>query len=141
MKSCISCRVMMPLSSYYTHPRMADGHLNRCKACHKAASTANRHANIGRFRAYDRGRGSRQDADYLREHRQAHPERVAANSAVARAVRAGRMIKPCACWYCGSGPAVGHHADYSMPLAVSWLCQACHKQVHATTDSLNESRP
>lgn len=140
-KICIKCDVEKPLSEFYAHPRMHDGHLNKCKSCQRADVTRNRGENLERIRAYDRSRGSRMSPGYLQSYRAKHPGRAAAKSALARAVKSGAVQKPCACWHCGSQRmVVGHHADYSMPLAVTWLCQACHKQVHAMTDRIKQER-
>lgn len=37
-KPCIACGQVKPIGAYYQHPRMADGHLNKCKECQKASS-------------------------------------------------------------------------------------------------------
>ena len=37
-KKCIICGEIKPLSAYYNHPKMADGHLNKCKECTKMQS-------------------------------------------------------------------------------------------------------
>ena len=34
-KNCIICGVLKSLDEYYIHPKMADGHLNKCKDCTK----------------------------------------------------------------------------------------------------------
>ncbi len=47
------------------------------------------------------------------------------------AVQSGRIRKPPKCSKCGKVGAVeGHHADYSRPLDVIWLCRLCHSILH-----------
>lgn len=50
-----------------------------------------------------------------------------AHSAVARALRTGVLARPDKCERCEkSCKPEGHHDDYAEPLAVQWLCSACH---------------
>lgn len=53
-----------------------------------------------------------------------------------------RLIDPATtCQDCGAvGPTHGHHADYSQPLAVEWLCRRCHTMRHAGPNSVRLRR-
>lgn len=137
---------------------MADGYLNKCKSCAKRDVRKNRSEKAGQYQEYERSRANLprrvaarkayaatdRGKEAFRRARLAtwarHPERRKANMALGNAVRDGRVVKPVACLYCGSDYRVqGHHASYApdMRLAVTWLCQACHKQVHEETERYN----
>jgi len=61
--------------------------------------------------------------DYYRR----SPEKQKARKAVQTAVRRGLLVKPEECSSCGTrGRIEAHHADYSKPLDVEWLCHRCH---------------
>ena len=134
MKNCFKCNTVKLLSEFYTHPRMSDGHVNKCKECYKNDSTANRNKNIEKVRAYDRARSKEPErikaiTEITRAWRAEDSRRVLAHSSVARAVRSGGLVRQ-PCCRCGAEKTVAHHEDYDKPLEVIWLCQPCHKQRH-----------
>ena len=135
MKPCRECGEVKPLSEFYEHPEMADGHLNFCKECKRKYARLRQRTEA--VRAYDRRRAKLPHRKELRAKinrrwSQKHPERKKAHSAVNNAVRDGRLDKPDACEDCGKEGVLlhGHHEDYSQPLEVEWLCVPCHGQRH-----------
>lgn len=133
MPTCIDCGVDKPLEEFYEHPRMASGHLNKCKPCCRYAARRYRGENIEKVHAYDRERSrsperkAQQARCEIRARERDGGLKKAARAAVYRALKSGRLLRT-ACRYCGSRKVQAHHADYSKPLNVEWLCFRCHRE-------------
>tara|TARA_R110002049_G_scaffold111950_2_gene261288 strand:- start:1765 stop:2184 length:420 start_codon:yes stop_codon:yes gene_type:complete len=130
MKKCFKCNVEKPLSSFYKHRQMKDGHVNKCKECNKDDVAKHRINNLDKIREYDRARGNRQDPNYIIEWKKKYPKKYKAHCMVNNQKRAGNLHQE-PCEVCGSEKSVAHHDDYDKPLNVRWLCQAHHKQWHS----------
>jgi hypothetical protein len=147
LKKCFACQAILPFSEFYKHPQMADGHLGKCKSCHREAITQNRIKNLERIRKYDRDRGKkpeRKKAASLvsKKWRASDPRIMRCHNAVARALKSGKLQK-LSCERCGAMKTLAHHESYDEPLTVMWLCQPCHKQRHKEIDrqKLYEKEP
>lgn len=133
-KECFKCKSVKPLTEFYKHRAMGDGHLNKCKECTKNDVSKHRSENLEKIRAYDRERGKiseriKASTEINRAWRKEDQRRSRAHSAVARSIRKGELVqKPCI--QCGEIKSIAHHEDYDKPLEVMWLCQPCHKQRH-----------
>lgn len=133
-KECFKCKTIKSLEDFYKHPKMADGHVNKCKECNKNDVTANRNKNLEKVRDYDRKRAKiperiKANVEVNRAWRAQDSRRAAAHSSVSRAIRNGALVRQ-PCIRCGEEKSIAHHEDYDKPLEVMWLCQPCHKQRH-----------
>lgn len=157
MKPCIACGQTKPISMFYMHKQMKDGHLNKCKECCKLAENKRRSENLEEIRAYDRMRGSlphRLEANRLWQktpngsvsHREAnkrykekYKNRAAAKYIFGNAVRDGKIHR-LPCQVCGESKSEGHHPDYDRPLDVVWLCVLHHKAAHKLANAIERGR-
>jgi hypothetical protein len=133
-KQCFKCQTVRPLTEFYKHPAMADGHVNKCKECNKNDVLQNRLKNIDRIREYDRVRGKnaeRMKASYEISNawRKEDTRRSKCHKAVSKAIKEG-VLKRLPCEKCGETKSIAHHEDYDKPLEVIFLCQPCHKKRH-----------
>lgn len=151
-KSCFKCGETKPLSAFYKHSQMADGRLNKCKACTKSDVTKYQTKNIDKVREYNRSRGNRNPPGYYKEYyrknkeerllaqkkwREENPVIYRARNAVGNALRDKTLIKT-PCEVCGDTDNIhGHHDDYSKPLDVHWLCPKHHGEVHRKINEEN----
>ena len=134
MKTCFKCNELKPLSEFYKHSTMADGHINKCKECAKFDSNKHRSENLEKVREYDRFRDKfvhrvKQRSEVNRLWRAEDKRRQSAHNAVKRAMVSGKLVRM-PCERCGNQKSLAHHEDYDKKLDVMWLCQPCHKQRH-----------
>lgn len=132
-KVCFKCGVEKPLTDFYKHVGMADGHLNKCKECAKQDNNKYREKNIESVREYDRSRQHIDRHKNPREYRRKNPQKYKAHNAVNNAVRDGRLLKSEVCEECGEDRHLyGHHHSYEKVywLDVKWLCGKCHAKEH-----------
>jgi hypothetical protein len=143
MKTCFKCLAEKPLTEFYKHPAMADGHLGKCKECAKADSRkrgsnpdyerarANLPHRVALRKRYQQSAAGRVSTRNTRlKYVKANPLKRAAHVAVGNAVRDGKLMrKPCE--VCQRQDSHAHHDDYSKPLEVRWLCPPHHQQWHS----------
>lgn len=135
MKTCFKCGIEKPLSEFYRHPRMADGHVNKCKECNKLDNLKNRRSKEEYYRNYDCQRAKlphrKEKSLLIGKRRNAQVDGyMAAHNAVARALKRG-LLERQPCQMCGTTNHVhAHHDDYSLPLEVMWLCPVHHRARH-----------
>ena len=91
-KQCFKCGVTQPIDNFYQHPRMADGHLNKCKSCAKHDVSVNYRANRSYYQEYEREREKRSErraakSVYAKRWNRVHTDRKNAYSAERRACR------------------------------------------------------
>lgn len=129
IKRCFKCLRDLPLSEFYRHAQMADGHLSKCGECTRTDVKRHRLANLEKVRDYDRGRAHEPHRKALharvqREWKAAHPEAVRAERLAHRA----NLDRPSECEGCGRENIriEKHHPSYLEPLFVVWLCKPCH---------------
>lgn len=157
MKLCRECNVEKPLSEFYVHGQMKDGHLNKCKHCVKARidkylkanpdkkkqwalNYANSETGLKKAKAYlstEKGKAVRKNK--TNNYRKNHPIRDRARYLVSYEIQCGRLIRPNVCSCCNAEcKPHGHHDNYTKPLEVEWLCEPCHKLWHRQNKPIYE---
>lgn len=133
-KVCFKCGDEKPLGSFYAHKAMADGHLGKCKECAKKDVSERYRQTRAERASYERERFRRPERKekikaYAQSSRLRDPVKYKARIATSNAIRDGRLT-PKPCEVCGSEKTEAHHADYSKPLDVRWLCRIHHLAEH-----------
>lgn len=149
MKVCKKCSVAKSLDQFYQKANMADGHLNACIECVKTYEKNRRLKIADHLQAYENARanlphrmearrqyaqteaGKKAHHKAMQNYNKKYPLAYAAKIITGNALRDGRLIKGECCEACQATTKIeGHHDDYTKPLNVRWLCEACHKAWH-----------
>ena len=138
MKTCFKCVTEKPLSDFYKHPQMADGHLNKCKECAKKDSDDNfkrkqedPHWQIKERERQRKKQANRRDLGMVKSYKRKNDyiKTKEKYGEYLSAIKNGKLTpQPCA--VCGKDKTQGHHEDYSKPLDVVWLCIRHHQDRH-----------
>lgn len=147
IKKCFKCGEERPLSDFYKHCMMADGHLSKCKECTKrdAAERIERKKHDPDWRDKERarcrekqrrmrlaGKEPRPSAEVRRRYQEKNRHKTRARQITRRAIKAGRIPVPETCQACREKQdrIECHHLDYDQPMVVLFLCTRCHGLVH-----------
>jgi len=146
-KKCFKCGEINPLSEFYKHPQMGDGHLNKCKECTKKDARKHRKDNSEYCKEYDKKRamlphrvearkeysqtdkGKKVIYEADKRYKKNNKQKVKATRKIAYYLSKGYIEKK-PCIICGDTKAHAHHPDYNYPLDVIWLCPKHHKEEH-----------
>ena len=114
LKVCIRCQHALPYADFSPHRRTRDRLNSWCKPC---------------FAEYVRD--WRSVSDKYTPSKESDPMKYTARMRLGSAVRSGDVVRPETCPECGNTENIeAHHADYSKPLEVEWLCRMCHMSAY-----------
>ena len=139
IKTCFRCGRDLPITEFYKHPRMRDGHLGKCKKCTRADVSANYARRRRQYSEYEAKRyrepGRRAKVKkYASEYRLRNPGKAKARSKFNYHFRKGNIERE-PCEICGDENSQAHHEDYAIEnaLNVKWLCFTHHREAHGQT--------
>lgn len=135
-RKCKYCLLEFTLDKLVKNPTSKYGHMDICKKCYAKHMATIYDKSYKQKEAYQKkyrqtAKGKQASLTSTRNQIQRFPEKTKARSKLRYALLTGKILKPIACERCGDMVKLqGHHSDYSQPLAVSWLCVPCHKDIH-----------
>lgn len=119
-KICFKCHRTLPITEFYAHPRMKDGHLNKCKQCHHEDCRKYRIKmhNVPEFVEKERARSK------IKEKLRKRKKRDYKTLNVSRSLKLLKIE---------TNGLEAHHWNYNFPHSVFLLSKRAHHCVHAMT--------
>jgi hypothetical protein len=125
MKKCFKCQTVKPLTDFYKHPQMGDGHLNKCKECNRNDAALQLEKNKLNPLWVEKER----ERVRLKQLKKKGQPKTLIYAEIKRKITSGEIAKK-DCEVCGNGKTQGHHEDYSKPFDLVWLCVRHHQDRH-----------
>lgn len=121
MKECFKCHRLLSIDMFYEHPKMRDGHLNKCKDCTKRDSNINyeKHCYDESWMEKERCRGR----EKFKKYRYRYPKSYQTN----KIILSRRYIERRG--YDLSGKVI-HHWNYNLPYSVFVMSPRAHRRIH-----------
>lgn len=132
-KICFKCRKVLPLTEFYKHSQMSDGHLNKCKECTKNDVKGNylSNKNNNGFLEKERKRGrikyhqlyssntKKSNKDSIKNYRDKYPEKYQVYKMSINLKNTDKALEK-------------HHWSYNVEHAknVIWLTKKDHSKAH-----------
>ena len=123
-KKCFKCGRVLPLDEFYKHPRMKDGHLNKCKECTK----------IDVKRDYDRKSTDEEWVEKERERGREKYHRLGYGNKFSKTSMLCPITKTISSKLRRRGYNTkgmeAHHWNYNYPFSVFLLSKRAHRRLH-----------
>jgi len=134
MKTCSVCSLNKCKSEFQVRLASKDGLTAACGVClanrDKARYLKERDYRLSKMKIYSKtDAGKKAHSAANKKWQEQNALRRAAHVLLNNALKNGRITKT-ACFTCGEEKVEAHHADYSNPLGVIWLCAKHHKDIH-----------
>lgn len=146
-RACTICKKIKSLEDFGKSSKGKYGHDAQCKKCKYQKNGRKNflqakercYVNAARWKKKNREQVNQRareryaiDKTPISNRDRKHYLKRKAQNMVQNRVADGRMVKPsfCSICNCESKRIEGHHADYSKPLEIIWVCSQCHHDIH-----------